>query len=223
MSGAGGPRRPALDRLSRTSSDDPPPMSNRMTPDAAGSNSSVQPVAASLASVAESMISSSTPASSATRPRNSSRVLRGATCRRGDQPCAQHPARAHLVATDQQRLDRARNRRLADSARGGEAFAKANDAGERVDDAEAIRSRSRDQEPAIVGAEIERRIGRAGAMLHRLAPVVATAVATDAVRRSATPASTPRGNFARGPIGVEAARRRGLVGHQMPSRRAGAR
>ena len=60
------------ERLSRTSSDEPPPMSNRMTPEAAGSNSSVQPVAASRASVAELMISSSRPASLATRLRNSS-------------------------------------------------------------------------------------------------------------------------------------------------------
>ena len=47
-------------------------MSNRMTPDACGSNSGVQPVAASVASVSRSMISSSSPAFSAMQARNSS-------------------------------------------------------------------------------------------------------------------------------------------------------
>ncbi len=46
-------------------------MSNRITPSASGSISGVQPVAASVASVSRSMISSSSPTSSAMRARNS--------------------------------------------------------------------------------------------------------------------------------------------------------
>ena len=42
--------------------------------------------------------------------------------------------------------------------------AEADDARERIDDAEAVPDRARDQEPAIVGAEIERGVGRTGLM-----------------------------------------------------------
>jgi hypothetical protein len=69
--GSGGPRRVGGDRSRRTNSEEPPPMSNRSTPSACGSISGVQPVAASLASVSRSMISSSSPTSSAIRARNS--------------------------------------------------------------------------------------------------------------------------------------------------------
>ena len=63
-----------------------------------------------------------------------------------------------------QRLDRALDRRLAQAAGGGDALAQPDDAGERVDDAEAVAGRARHQQPAIVGAEIERGIGRAAAI-----------------------------------------------------------
>jgi hypothetical protein len=56
ISGCGGPWRVGRERSSRTSSLEPPPMSNRMTPSAAGSTSGVQPVAASRASVSRSTI-----------------------------------------------------------------------------------------------------------------------------------------------------------------------
>ncbi len=77
-----------------------------------------------------------------------------------DQARAGDAAVLHLVAADAERLDRARDRRVADAAGGRHALAQPDDAGERVDDAEAVAGRARDQEPAIVGAEIERRIGR---------------------------------------------------------------
>ena len=47
-------------------------------------------------------------------------VLGGAAGFGGDQARAHDAARAHLVAADLERLDRARNRRLADAAGGGE-------------------------------------------------------------------------------------------------------
>ena len=73
---------------------------------------------------------------------------------------------------------------VADAAGGGDALAQPDDAGERVDDAEAVAGRPRDQQPAIVGAEIERRIGRAWPAIAGLARM--------AVRRSPTPRRPPR-------------------------------
>ena len=77
-----------------------------------------------------------------------------------DQPRTRDAAIAHLVAADFQRLDAARDGGVAQAARRGDAFAQPDDAGKGVDDAEAVMRRARDQEPAIVGAEIERGIGR---------------------------------------------------------------
>ncbi len=180
-------------------------MSNRMTPDAAGSNSSVQPVAASRASVAELTISSSRPASSAMRAQNACAVLGGAADFGRNQPRAPDLARVHLVAADQERIDRARDRRLADAARGGKALAEANDAGEGIDHAEAVRGRPRDQQAAIVGAEIERRIGR----LRRPRKCV-RGHRRDGNHRDAcrTAFDGPSGAARAGPIAVEAALRR---------------
>ena len=84
-----------------------------------------------------------------------------------DQPRAGDAAVRHLVAADGERLDRARDRRLADAAGCRYPLAQPDDAGERVDDAEAVAGRARHQEPAIVGAEIERGIGRPPARTRR--------------------------------------------------------
>src|SRR5262249_23585619 len=122
-------------------------------------------------------------------------VLRRPTRLGRDQPRPRHPAMAHLVPADRERLDRAADRGLADAARPRDALAKPDDAGERVDDAEAVPCRPRHQQPAIVGAEIERRVGRAE---------VLRAVAThEAIRRP----SAPAGPRARRPLAgmVEAA------------------
>ena len=81
-------------------------MSNRITASACGSISGVQPVAASLASVSRSMISSSSPTSSAMRARNSAAVGRRPTGLGRDQSRARDPAIAHLVTADGERLDR---------------------------------------------------------------------------------------------------------------------
>ena len=94
-------------------------------------------------------------------------VLGRAAGLRGDEPRPPHAARAHLVATDQQRLDRPFDRRLADAARSSHAFAETNDARERVDHAKPVGRRTRDQKPAIVGAEIERGVGSIGLIVQR--------------------------------------------------------
>ncbi len=56
-------------RSIRTSSVEPPPMSNRMAPRPLGSSSGEQPITASVASVSRSITSSSMPVSAATRAR----------------------------------------------------------------------------------------------------------------------------------------------------------
>ena len=138
ISGCGGPCRLAAPGPSRTSSEEPPPMSNRITPAAAGSSSGVQPVAASSASVSRSTISSSMPTSLRMRSRNSQAVAGGAAGLGGDQPRAGDAAVAHLGAAHPERIDGAQDRRLAQHARTGDALAEPDDAGERVDDAEAV-------------------------------------------------------------------------------------
>ena len=93
-------------------------------------------------------------------------VLGRAAGLRGNEPRPSHAARAHLVATDQQRLDRPFDRRLADAARSSHALAETNDARERVDDAKPVGRRTRDQKPAIIGAEIERGVGSIGLIVQ---------------------------------------------------------
>ena len=78
----------------------------------------------------------------------------------GDQPRAGDPAVRHLVAADAERVDRAGDRRVADAAGRRHPFAEPDDAGEGIDHAEAVAGRPRHQQPAIVGAEVERRVGR---------------------------------------------------------------
>ena len=137
-------------------------------------------------------------------------VLRRAARRRRDEPGAHHAARAHLVPAHQQRLDRARNRRLADPPRSGNAFAEANDAGKRVDDAKPVGGRACDEEPAIVGAEVERRVGRIVVWVQRRSRFIAeSTVAADAVGRPASPAGPP----SRRPVPAAVAARPGLLVH----------
>src|SRR5262249_14213122 len=101
----------------------------------------------------------------------------------------------------------ARAIRLADAAGGGNALAQPDDAGERIDHAKAVAGRTRNQQPAVVGAEVERRIGPA-------LPAIAIG-ARVAIRGSPTPRSPP----ARPAVTrrAEAPVIPGLVVHRMPS------
>src|SRR5262249_56054171 len=56
------------------------------------------------------------------------------------------------------------DRRIADAPGRRQTLAETDDARDRIDDTEAVADRARDEEPAIVGAEIERGIGRTGLM-----------------------------------------------------------
>ena len=72
-------------------------------------------------------------------------------------------ARLDLLLADMQRLEGAPDGALAQAVAVPEALAETDDAGEGVDDPEADMRRLGDQETAIVGAEVEGRIGRAAA------------------------------------------------------------
>src|SRR5207249_3494827 len=71
----------------------------------------------------------------------------------------------HLVPPDLgrtyfQRIQRALDGGLRQTAARGDALTEPDDAGERIDDLETTPRGARDQQPAVVGAEIERGIGR---------------------------------------------------------------
>ena len=72
-----------------------------------------------------------------------------------DQPGAADLPPGELVGADPQGLDGAQHGRLAQPAGMAQSLAQANDAGEGVDDGEAGLSRDRDQQPTVVGAQIE--------------------------------------------------------------------
>src|SRR5262245_4625214 len=136
------------------------------------------------------------------------------TCFRRDQARPADTAVAHLVAADRERRHRTVDGRVADAAGCRDPLAEPDDARERIDDAEAVAGRTSDQQPAVVGAEIERGIGRAGAMPCDLGAVLTRI----AIGRAATQA----GRRLRRPLmdRVEAAGCPALVLHQVPSRRA---
>ena len=66
----------------------------------------------------------------------------------------------HLVGADLERVDGAAHGGVGQPARAQHAFAETDDAGERVDDEKAAARGLGDQQPAIIGAEIERAINR---------------------------------------------------------------
>ena len=73
-----------------------------------------------------------------------------------DQPQAPRLAVADLVAADAQRRNRAVDRRLADGTGRGDALAQPDDPRKRIDHAETVAGGTGDQEPAIIGAKVER-------------------------------------------------------------------
>ena len=85
-------------------------------------------------------------------------VRGGSTGLRRDEARPNDAARAHLVAADPERVERARDRRVGQPARLGEPLAQTNDARKRVDDAKALRCRPGDEQPAIVCAQVQRGI-----------------------------------------------------------------
>src|SRR5581483_4741922 len=123
----------------------------------------------------------------------------------GDEAGAGDALVVHLVAADGKRLERARDRGVAQPAGGRDTLAEADDSREGVDDAEAVAARARDQEPAVVGAKVEGRIGGAAAVGTRGRPL-----------KRPIPARSPFGR----PRGIEA--EAGPVSHfkSIPPRRS---
>ena len=105
------PARPAPGRPSRTNSDDPPPISNRITPDACGSISGVQPVAAELGLGLAVDDLELEPDLVGDAGAKFLAILGRAAGFGGDQPRARDAAVVHLVAADAERLDGARRSR----------------------------------------------------------------------------------------------------------------
>ena len=73
-----------------------------------------------------------------------------------DQPQAARPAVTDLVATDAQGGKGAINRRFADGTGRRDTLAQPDDPRKRIDHAESIAGGTGDQEPAIIGAKVER-------------------------------------------------------------------
>ena len=164
-------------RVSQTISEEPPPISNSTVDSAVASASSPQPAAARRASVSRSTISSCSPSRSRTCARNSAPFSAARHASVAIRRARVTPRAAHLVAADLQRLDRALDRRLAQPAGLRKPLAEPDDARERVDDPKSVGGRPRDQQPAIVGAQIQRGI-RAAAARPRPAPTGRAASAT---------------------------------------------
>ena len=67
-----------------------------------------------------------------------------------------HALAAHLAGADLEGLDGAVHGGAGERAAGTQPLAQADDSRERIDDAEPLASRPRHQQPAVVGAEVER-------------------------------------------------------------------
>ena len=126
-------------------------------------------------------------------------------------------AGAHLIAADQERLDGTLDRSLTDPARRCDPLPQANDTGERIDHPKTVGGRARDQEPAIVGAEVERRVGSIDQSVAR-GPIVLAIRTVAAHPIPCPPGPTSSGRWAIG----KPARGLSLLAHSIPSCRAGA-
>ena len=135
-------------------------MSNTSAQSQLRSISEAQPDTASLASVSCVTISIVSPVSALARVDELAAIGGDAAGLGGDQPRARHRAPPHLVGADLERLDGAVHGRVGQPARAQHAFAETDDAGERVDDEKAAPRGLGDQQPAIIGAEVERAINR---------------------------------------------------------------
>ena len=197
---------PDVATSSQTISDEPPPMSNSTTPSPPVHQRRAADTASS-ASVSRSTISRSRPISSRARAQELLAVVGRAAGFGRDQPRARRP---RLRILSRQIVSASIARSIAASLsrpRRRHALAEPDDAGECVDHAKALANRAGDQQTAIVGAEIERRVG--GTRIVMAPAAVLT-------RMAGWPAPTPRGPTSRLPSmrGVEAGRCPGLVVHQ---------
>ena len=167
-------RRP---RSSQISSDEPPPMSNTSAKSQPKSISEAQPETASLASVSR-LDDGDVEARLGARPLQELVGVGGEPAGLGgDQAGADHPVPPDLGRAHFQRVQRALDGRLRQPAARRDALAEADDAREGIDHLEAAPRGPRHQQPAVVGAEIERGIGRPGSGAPRRRSVGRGAVA----------------------------------------------
>ena len=149
-------------RSSQISSEEPPPISNTSARSQLASMSEAQPDTASRASASRLTTWMSRSVSSRTRLRNCGALSASRQASVAIRPDARDPVMPDLGGTDLQRIDGALDGLLRQAAAGRDALAQADDARERVDDLEAARRRPRNQQAAIVGAQIERRVSAVG-------------------------------------------------------------
>ena len=152
-----------------------------------GSSSGEQPITASAASVSRSITSSRMPGLGSDPVAKPVGVRGRAAGLRCDQPQRAGLSGADLVAADAERGDGALDRGLADAAGRRDALAEPDDPREGIDHAKSVAGRTGDQQPAIVGAEVERRVD-AGS--RRLRAAGRRSLATAA---AIGPAASPRG------------------------------
>jgi hypothetical protein len=114
-------------------------------------------------------------------------VLGGAAGFGSDQPGAGHGPVAHLVPAHAERRNRAGDRGVGQPPGRRDAFAQPDDPGERVDHAKAVAGWPRDQQAAIVGAEVEGSVGLALALGQWTEPALAMIPATPPVHAPVGP------------------------------------
>ena len=159
--GGGGPRSDTASRPSRTSSEEPPPISNRIAPSASlidqrrAAGRGKQRLGLAIHDIEFDADLARARSREIRAPFDAERQASVAISRERVTPRLRILSRQIL-----QRFDRARDGRVAQPPGRRDALAQPDDARKRVDDAEAVMGRARDQQPAIIGAEIERGIGR---------------------------------------------------------------
>ena len=155
-------------RSIRTSSVDPPPMSNRMAPRPFGSSSGEQPMHGERGlGLAVDHLQPDAGLGRDAVAKTGGVGGRAAGFGR-DQPQPLGLPGLDLVAANAQRRDRALDRGVADAAGRRDSLAQPDDPRERIDHAKAVAGGTGDQEPAIIGAKVERGID-AGSRSRRMA------------------------------------------------------
>ena len=158
-----------------TSSVEPPPMSKISAGPSPGSSNLWQPSTASRASSAGSMMSRTMPVSSRTRSANCGRC----SARRQASVATERDSetlRRRSLSAQTASAPTARSIASSDSSPLlRQALAQPDDARESIDDGEAAVVRAGDQQPAIVGAEVDRAIGVAMRVPPRARVLVPTA------------------------------------------------
>ena len=134
----------------------PPPISSSSTCHIVRSKRGVQPSRASCTSSAGEMISMRKPGFVVDAVDEGLTVLRAPAGFGRHRAVVADAAPSQLACADPERADGPLDRLLREPPRLRHAFAEPHDAGEGIDDTKARAPRPRDEEPAVVRAEVER-------------------------------------------------------------------